>query len=178
MAVTPSELKEHHTTGLLSNSRSFSLSMPPAGTVLGCRMRDPQSKGRHRCQLLCSGHPFVLLSWPVNYVGVSWRRFRGLDSKPDARNLCDRKFSPGTNFVAQRKSDVLVCQAPDLALCESLHTKHRSLVVTRGRVECPWLHPTRRSGVMPALSEVAARHFAGCRIRSQAAQRDAQNTPI
>jgi hypothetical protein len=87
-------------------------------------MRDSQTKGRHRCQLLRSGHPLVLLSRPVNYVGVSRGWFRGLDSKTDARNLFDRKFSPGAKSVARRKSDVHVSQTPDLALRESLHAKH------------------------------------------------------
>ena len=87
-------------------------------------MRDSETEGCHRCQLLCSGHPLVLLSRPVNYVGVSRGWFRGFDSKTDTRNLFDRKFSPGTKFVTRRKSDVHVSQAPDLALCESLHAKH------------------------------------------------------
>lgn len=120
----------------------------------------------------------MFLSRPVGYVGVSRGWFPGFDSKTDARNLCDRKFSPGTKFVAQRKSDEHVSQPPDLALCESLHAKHRSLVVTGGRVERRRFHPAGGSGVLPALPEVAARYFAGRRIRSQARQRDAQDNPI
>ena len=95
-----------------------------SSAVLGCHVRDPQSKGGHICKLLCAGHPLVFLSRPVRYVGVSRGWLRGFDSKTEARNLCDRKFSPGTKFVAQRKSDERVSQAPDLALSESLHAKH------------------------------------------------------
>ncbi len=42
-----------------------------SSAVLGCHVRDPQSKGGHRCKVLCSGHPLVFLSRPVCYVGVS-----------------------------------------------------------------------------------------------------------
>ena len=87
-------------------------------------MRDSQTKGRQRCKLLCLGHPLVLLSRPVNYVGVSGGWLRGFDSKTDPHNLFDREFSPGTKFVTRRKSNVRVSQGPDLALCESLHAKH------------------------------------------------------
>jgi hypothetical protein len=138
----------------------------------------PKAKGRYRCKLLCLGHSLVLLYRPVRYIGVSRGRFRGFDSKTDGRNLLDRKFSPGTEGVAWRKDDVCISEAPDLALCESLYAKYRSLLIVRDRVERLRLHPTPRNGVMPALAKVPARYFTGHRIRSQATQRDAQDNPI
>ena len=117
----------------------------------------------------------MFLYRPARYVGVSRGRFRRFDLKTDARNLCHRKISPSAKFVSRRKHNVRVSQPPDLALCESRHAKHRSLVVARSRMKRSVLHPTRRSNVMPALSKVAARHFAGCRIRNRAVRRGAQD---
>ncbi len=95
-----------------------------AGAVSDCRVRGPQSKGGEGCKLLCSGHPLMFLSRPVRYVGMPRGWFCGFDSKTDAHDLCDQKFSPSTQFVAQRKGNVPVSQPPDLALRQPLNTKH------------------------------------------------------
>ena len=76
----------------------------------------------------------MLFYRPVNYIGVSRRRLRGLDSKTDTCNLCNREFRSRMDFVARWKNNVRVSQAPDLALRQSLHTKDRSFMVSAGRV--------------------------------------------